>query len=87
MVLESLASLYRYCTAKYMDHIQTSLLSTQHTQKISAVFLKKLYGPFLWMGFNCLKAIEPLRGDGLLFLTTSQETPDTHLIDVGRMKS
>ena len=23
--------------------------------------LKKLYGPFLWMGFNCLKATEPLR--------------------------
>ena len=21
---------------------------------------KKLYGPFLWMGFNCLKATEPL---------------------------
>ena len=20
-----------------------------------------LYGPFLWMGFNCLKATEPLR--------------------------
>ena len=22
--------------------------------------LKKMYGPFLWMGFNCLKAEEPL---------------------------
>ena len=28
---------------------------------------KKLYGPFLWMGFNCLKATEPLRGGTLLF--------------------
>ena len=28
---------------------------------------KKPYGPFLWMGFNCLKATEPLRGDNLLF--------------------
>ena len=28
---------------------------------------KKLYGPFLWMGFNCLKAIEPLQGGTLLF--------------------
>ena len=27
----------------------------------------KLYGPFLWIGFNCLKATEPLRGDRLLF--------------------
>ena len=27
----------------------------------------KLYGIFLLMGFNCLKAIEPLRGSSLLF--------------------
>ena len=27
----------------------------------------KLYGPFLWMGLNCLKATEPLQGDSLLF--------------------
>ena len=27
---------------------------------------KALYGPFLWMGFNFLKATEPLRGDSLL---------------------
>ena len=32
-------------------------------------FKKKLYGPFLWMGFNCLKATEPLRGGTLLFTT------------------
>ena len=32
------------------------------------VLLKKtLYGPFLWMGFNCLMAAEPLRGGSLLF--------------------
>ena len=30
-------------------------------------FKEKLYGPFLWMGFNCLKATEPLRGGTLLF--------------------
>ena len=23
---------------------------------IKKTFIKKLYGPFLWMGFNCLKA-------------------------------
>ena len=22
--------------------------------------IKKLYGPFLWMGFDCLKSTEPL---------------------------
>ena len=44
---------------------------------------KKLYGPFLWMGLNCLQAIEPLRRDSLLFITKSPEVPGTHLIDPG----
>ena len=30
---------------------------------------EKLYGPFLWMGSNCLKALEPLRRDSLLLTT------------------
>ena len=30
------------------------------------IFLKKLYGLFLWMGFSCLKAREPLRRDSLV---------------------
>ena len=29
--------------------------------------IKKTLWPFLLMGFNCLKVIEPLRGDSLLF--------------------
>ena len=33
------------------------------------VLEKKLYGPFLWMGFNCLKPTEPLRRGTLLFTT------------------
>ena len=32
------------------------------------------------MGFNCLKATVPLRGDTLLFTTTSPEVPGTHII-------
>ena len=32
-------------------------------------FKKKLCGPCLWMGSNCLKATEPLRGGTLLFTT------------------
>ena len=36
---------------------------------------KKLYGPFLWMGFNCLKAA--VRGGSLLFTTKFPETPGT----------
>ena len=42
--------------------------------------------PFLWLGFNCLKAIQPLRGGSLLFTTQFPEIPGTHFIDLGRMK-
>ena len=48
--------------------------------------IKKLYGPFLWMGFNCLKATELLRGGSLLFTTKFQEVPGMHFIDLRRMK-
>ena len=41
---------------------------------------------FLWMGFNWLKATEPLRGDSLFFTTQSPGVPDTHLINFDRMK-
>ena len=48
---------------------------------------KKIYGPFLWMGFNCLKATdESPRGDSLLFTTHYPGVPGGHLIDLGRMK-
>ena len=38
------------------------------------------------MGFNCLEAAEPLRGDSLPFNVKFPEIPDTHLIHLGRMK-
>ena len=47
---------------------------------------KTLSDPFLWMGFNCLKAADPLLGNSLLFTTKSSEVSGTHLIDFGRMK-
>ena len=59
------------------------------TEVPTITFLKKegkLHGPFLWMGFNCLKAIKPLRRATLIFTTKSPETPGTHLIDLGRVK-
>ena len=49
-------------------------------------FKKKLYAPFLWMGFNCAKATEPLHGHSLLLTTKSPGSPGTHFIDLGRMK-
>ena len=45
-----------------------------------------LYGPFLWVGFNRLKATEPLIGDSLVFTTQSRGVPGTHLFDLGSMK-
>ena len=59
------------------------LMTRTRTTKI---FTFKLYGPFLWMTFNCLKATGPLRGDSLLFTTKSPGVPGTHLIDLGRTK-
>ena len=35
-------------------------------------YIYKLYGPFLWMGFNCLKATD------LLFTTKFPEICGTH---------
>ena len=49
--------------------------------------LKILFGPFLWMGFNCLKATEPLQVDSLLFTTKFPEIPGTYLMDRERVKS
>ena len=42
--------------------------------------------PILWMGFNCLKAAEPPRGDSLLFTAKFPEVPGTLLINLGSMK-
>ena len=46
----------------------------------------KLYGPFLWMEFNCQKDTEPLRGYSLVFTTQPPGVPGTHLINFGEMK-
>ena len=52
-------------------------------------YVKKtqLHGTFLWIGFNCLKATEPLRGGSLLFATKLTEILGTHLIGLGRTKA
>ena len=46
----------------------------------------KLYGPFLWIGFNLFKATESLRGGSLLYTIKFPEIPGTRLVDLGRMK-
>ena len=47
---------------------------------------KKLYAPFLSMAGSAASRLEPLRGGSLLFSTKFLEIPDTHFIDLGRMK-
>ena len=59
---------------------KTNLVSKACEQKKN-----KLYGPFLWMGFNCLR-LKPLRGGSLLFTIQFPQIPGTHFIDFGRMK-
>ena len=49
--------------------------------EIRETFEKKLYGPFLWMGLNCLNATETLEGGSLLFTTKFPESPGNRLID------
>ena len=52
---------------------------------LSIYIKKKLYGPFLWMGFSCLKA-RASQGGSLLFTTKFPEIPGTHFIHLRRMK-
>ena len=42
--------------------------------------------PFSWMGLNCPKATELLRGDSLLFTMQFPGVPGTHLLDFDWMK-
>ena len=49
--------------------LNTLLLPAKNKEKNIYMKMLKLYASFLWMGFNCLKAIELLRGGSLLFTT------------------
>ena len=49
--------------------------------------MKKIDGHFLWMGFNSLKATEPLQGDSSsLFTTKSPEVLGSYWIDLEGLK-
>ena len=63
-----------------------SLLPVKNKETDYVIWKTKLYGPFLWMGFKCLKDTESLQEDTLLFTTQSSEVPGTHLIEFRRMK-
>ena len=46
----------------YIIYIQHTHISIQYIIYIY-IYIYKLYGPFLWMVFNCLKATQPLWRD------------------------
>ena len=74
---------------QYLDNCPGNASYTLHEtcdSFIDKLKKNKLHDPFLWMGFNCLKATDPLRGGSLLFTTKFPEIPRTHLINLGRMK-
>ena len=50
---------------------EQSKIITGTNKQHCGTFKKKLYGPFLRIGFNCLKAADSLRGDILLLPTVS----------------
>ena len=47
--------------------------------------MKKLYGPYLWMGFNCFKARATLRRS-LFYNTKFPGISGPDFINLGRMK-
>ena len=38
------------------DLVQLTHIEKKNLKEMQSLKKKKLYGPFLWMGFNCLKA-------------------------------
>ena len=68
----------------YNDSIRCNCEKIDRWTKIKNFIL---YGPFLWMGFNYLKATEPLGRGSLLFTSKFSEIASTHLIDLLRMNN
>ena len=66
-------------------HVFNFLRTWSNFKKLS-IHKKKLYGPFSWMEFSCVKAREPIRGGSLLYTTKFPEIPDTTFSDLRRMK-
>ena len=74
-------------TSRDTQNSEPKLMKNSY-EKISfiQIFLKKLYSPFLWIGFNCLKATEPLQEDSVLFSLNFPGVPGTHIVDFKKMK-
>ena len=81
VTLTPISKLIWLCSAT-LSFSNNSVLIHEKPQR----YLKKLYCPFLWMGFNCLKTKKPLRGDSLLNTSESPGVIGTNLIYLERMK-
>ena len=66
--------------------LNTSVACKEWKNLLSYMKNLKLYSSFLWMGFTCLKATEPLQGDSFLFTIHSPVFPGNHLINFNWMK-
>ena len=69
---------------KIVNRLLISQKSCIYHKMFEWVLNEKLYGPFLWMRFNCFKATEALRGDSLLIATQFPGLFGTNLIHLRR---
>lgn len=69
----------------YSSQNHKNLLGILHKMRKSNQGLqKKLHEPFLWIRFNCLKAVQPLLEDSLPSTTKLPRVFGAHLIKLGR---
>ena len=70
----------------FSQNVGRSNLFSMHVRRSAAKKNQNLMTPFYgWV--STASRLEPLRGGSLLFTTNLPETPGTHFIDLGRMKS
>ena len=69
-----------------MIYIENCSYLAHHLNLFKYLLKNELRRPFLFIGFNCLKAAESLQGDSLLLTTKSRGIPVTHLIHLRKMK-
>ena len=76
------------CCCRYTFKGSNNRFLVPFTNNLSrtAIFLKKLYGPFFYWWGSIAARLEPLQGGSLLFTTKFPEIPGTYFINRGRMK-
>ena len=67
-------------------YVENRSYLARHLTLFKYLLKNEFHGPFLWIGFNCLKAAESLQGESLLLTTRSRGILGTPLIHLGKMK-